>query len=188
MARQVDGISLGMIGAGGLFLYAAITGKSIVGSVQAAIKGQPPSASPTSHPIGGTYTPGTGAAPGQGYSVATNIPAGKGYYSSSAIQKLWTGNGGPQDTAAFAAAVAEAESGGSATVTSSNPDGGTNVGIFQLNTKGVGSGYTVAELQDANLNTQVTIMATNGGTDWTEWGDPVTEAVGYHYTPGSPVP
>jgi hypothetical protein len=104
------------------------------------------------------------------------------------VEKLWTDNGGPANTAAFAAAIAKAESGGSATVTSRNPDGGTNVGVFQLDTKGVGSGYSVAELQDANLNTQLTIMATGGGTNWSEWGNPVSAAVGGHYTPGSPVP
>lgn len=180
----IDGMALGSIAAGGLFLYAAITGKSVLGSVQALIKGGSPSQSPQTNPITGT----SGTAPSAGYSIATNIPAGKGSYSSAGVQQLWTDNGGPADTAAFAAAIAMAESGGSATVTSPNPDGGTNVGVFQLDTKGVGSGYSVAELQDANLNTQITIMATDGGTDWAEWGDPVSAAVGGHYTPGSAVP
>jgi hypothetical protein len=185
--RQVDGLSLGMMAAGGLCLWAAIKGKSVTGSITAIIKGQSPSTASAANPITGTGA-ASGTAPSAGYSIATNIPAGKGSYSNAALQKLWTGNGGPSDTAAFAAAIAEAESGGSATVTSSNPDGGTNVGIFQLDTRGVGAGYTVTELQDANLNTQITIMATNGGTDWTEWGDPVSAAVGGHYTPGSPIP
>lgn len=180
MAGGIDGVALGAVGAGSLFLWAALQGKSVVGTLQTLIKGGSPGSAPSANAI---------TAPSSGYDIATNIPAGSASYSSSsAVQKLWTDNGGPTDTAAFAAAIAEAESGGSATVTSSNPDGGTNVGVFQLDTKGVGSGYSVAELQDANLNTQITIMATDGGTDWSEWGNPVSAAVGYHYTPGSAVP
>jgi hypothetical protein len=104
------------------------------------------------------------------------------------LQKLWTSNGGPKNTAAFAAAVGMAESGGNAMATSSNPDGGTNVGIWQLDTRGVGAGYSVSQLQNANLNARITIAATNGGQNWSNWGDAVTEAVGYHYVPGSAVP
>ena len=176
MADRIDGVALGLIGAGGLLVYAGIKGKSVPSLITGFIQGKPPAAA--------AGTPGTST-------TATLTPAPGGsasYSSSSALQKLWTDNGGPQDTAAFAAAIAQAESGGSATVTSSNPDGGVNVGVFQLDTKGVGAGYTVAQLQDANLNAQITIMATNGGTNWSEWGDPVSAAVGGHYTPGSPVP
>ncbi|HWG26100.1 hypothetical protein [Actinospica sp.] len=184
MAGGIDGLALGTIGAGSLFLWAAVQGKSITGTLQALIKGGSPGSAPAANAI----TLQTASA-GAGFDIATNIPAGSAAYSSSsAVQKLWTDNGGPSNTAAFAAAIAGAESGGSAKVTSSNPDGGTNVGVFQLDTKGVGSGYSVAELQDANLNTQLTIMATGGGVNWQEWGNSVAAAVGYHYTPGSAVP
>lgn len=184
---SADGLGLGAVLAGSVFLYAAFTGKSVLRSVQAVVQGKSPAGTPQANPIAAGSQTG-GSAPTAGYSIATNIPAGKGSYSQAGVAQLWVNNGGPSDTADFAARVAMAESGGSATVTSSNPDGGTNVGIFQLDTKGVGSGYSVQELQDANLNTQVTIMATHGGTDWTYWADPVTAAVGNHYTPGSPVP
>lgn len=179
-----------MIAAGGVLLYAAVKGKSVTGSIQALIKGKPPSTAPAANLIKGTSDTGTsGSQPAtSGYSIATNIPAGKSSYDQQGLAQLWVSNGGPADTAAFAAAVAIAESSGSPGVTSSNPDGGTNVGLWQLDTNGVGSGYTVQELSDPNLNCQITIMATQGGTDWREWGDPVTAAVGYHYTPGSPVP
>lgn len=187
--RGIDGLALGAIGAGGLFLYAAVSGRSILGSVQALIRGTAPASAPVTSPIIGS-APAAGSAPVPGAfgSLAENIPAGKGSYNQAGLVALWTDNGGPSDTAAFAAAVAIAESGGQAAATSNNPDGGINSGIFQLDTKGVGSGYTAAELQDPNLNTQITIMATDGGTNWTEWGDPVTAAVGYHYTPGAPIP
>lgn len=117
---------------------------------------------------------------------ATSNYSVSGGYSTSDLEKLWTDNGGPSSTASFAASVAMAESSGSATVTSSNPDGGTNVGLWQLDTKGVGSGHTVAELQNPDLNAAITIAATNGGRNWTEWGDPVTDALPNHqYAPGS---
>lgn len=186
---KLNGFALGSIAAGSVFLYAGLTGRSVLASIQAIVQGKAPSTAGKTVPIASAPGPGgSGKAPTSGYSVATNIPAGKGSYSRAEVAQLWVNNGGPGNTADFAAAVAMAESSGSATVTSANPDGGTNVGIFQLDTKGVGSGYSVAELSDANLNTQVTIAATKGGTDWTYWGDPVTAQVGYHYSPGSPVP
>jgi hypothetical protein len=189
---SVDAAGLGSVAFGIVILYAGIKGISVTAALTSIVKGTSPAANPVTNPITVTTQTAagtTGTATGSGFDVATGIPAGSASYSSaSAVEKLWTDNGGPADTAAFAAAIAQAESGGSATVTSSNPDGGTNVGVFQLDTKGVGSGYTVAELQDANLNTQITIMATNGGTNWVEWGDPVSAAVGGHYTPGAPVP
>jgi hypothetical protein len=67
----------------------------------------------------------------------------------------WTGN-----DAITATAVALAESSGSTTITSKNPDGGVNVGLFQLDTPhGEGSGYTVAQLQDPALNAKVAYAA-----------------------------
>jgi hypothetical protein len=125
----------------------------------------------------------SGAGAGVSPSTAPSAGGSGQVLTTPQIEQLWTQCGGPADTAAFAAKVAGAESGGRTAVTSSNPDGGTNVGLYQLDTKGVGSGYTVAQLQDPTTNTRITIMATNGGTDWREWGDPVTEAVGYVYTP-----
>jgi hypothetical protein len=172
---DVDAAGIGATAAGALFLWAAIKGISVTSALTSIVRGTSPAALPNANPISGAAAPGA--------------PAGAGSYSSpSALQALWTSNGGPADTAAFAAAIAQAESGGSATVTSPNPDGGTNVGVFQLDTKGVGAGYTVAELQNANLNARITIMATGGGQNWADWGDPVSAAVGGHYTPGAPVP
>lgn len=54
-----------------------------------------------------------------------------------------------------AVAVALAESSGDPNVTSSNPDGGTNVGLWQLDTKGEGAGYSVRQLQDPLTNASV---------------------------------
>lgn len=127
-----------------------------------------------------------GAGGGGGSVSPSSAPSASGSgttLTTAQIEQLWTQQGGPKDTASFAARVAMAESGGRTAVTSSNPDGGTNVGLYQLDTKGVGAGYSVAQLADPVTNTRITIMATHGGTDWRYWGDPVTQSVGYQYTP-----
>jgi hypothetical protein len=64
------------------------------------------------------------------------------------------------------------ESSGNAAVTSSNPDGGVNVGLWQLDTRGKGAGYSVAQLQDPNTNARVTVFATRNGRDWSAWATP----------------
>jgi hypothetical protein len=116
------------------------------------------------------------AAPG-GIASATGpagtAPAVAGLYTTATLGTLWTSQGGSTSTAFEAANIAMAESSGNPKVTSANPDGGTNVGLWQLDTKGVGSGYTVAQLQDPATNARVTIMNTANGTNWSEWADSV---------------
>lgn len=91
-------------------------------------------------------------------------------YTYAQLEGLWISNGGSAVTAPLAAAIAEAESSGSATVTSPNPDGGTNVGPWQLDTPGgKGAGYTVAQLQNPNTNARVAVLSSAGGTDWSAW-------------------
>lgn len=71
--------------------------------------------------------------------------------------------------AVIAAAVGMAESSGRTAVTSPNPDGGVNVGPWQLDTKGKGAGYTVAQLQNPATNAKVMAKGTNNGADWSAW-------------------
>lgn len=98
-------------------------------------------------------------------------------FTYAQLQQLWINNGGSTTTAPLAAAVAEAESGGRSWVTSSNPDGGTNVGPWQLDTPGGGgAGHTVAQLQDPNVNAAAAVKASNGGTNWTTWATYVSGA------------
>lgn len=156
--------------------------------VKAVLQGKPVTGGSASAPESAELT-----ADIQAYSGAASTSGGTGNstqtasatsYSESGVASLWTSLGGGSDTAGFAAKVAMAESGGSATVTSSNPDGGTNVGLFQLDTNGVGAGHTVAELQDAAANTQITIMATANGRNWAQWSNPVVNALPGHYYNG----
>jgi lysozyme-like protein len=187
---RFNGPAIGSIAVGGLLAYAGIKGYSIPATIRKLISGQSPAGQAQATPVN---TAAAAAAAGAGTAAAVSAPAGNAAYdSSSALQALWTSNGGDEDTAAIAAAIAQDESGGDAGVTSPNPGGAgcLNVGIWQLATPcGVGAGYTVAELQDANTNARITVMATRNGTDWSSWDDPVANALpGRHYTPGSAIP
>ena len=99
-----------------------------------------------------------------------------GTQTHTQLEALWTANGGSAATANVAAAIAQAESSGDAKATSPNPDGGTNVGLWQLDTKGKGAGFTVAQLQDPNTNAHVAIMGSANGTDWSAWATWATGA------------
>lgn len=90
-------------------------------------------------------------------------------YSYAQLEGLWINNGGNRAVAPLAAAIAEAESAGQAAVTSANPDGGVNVGLWQLDTKGKGAGHTVAQLQDPATNAAVAVAGSKDGTDWSAW-------------------
>lgn len=85
------------------------------------------------------------------------------------LEGLWINNGGNKAVAPLAAAIAMAESSGRTDVTSANPDGGVNVGLWQLDTKGKGAGHTVAALQDPATNAAVTVEGSKDGTDWSAW-------------------
>ncbi len=85
------------------------------------------------------------------------------------IAALWVKAGGSLLSAPLAVAHALAESAGETGATSPNPDGGTNVGVFQLDTRGVGAGHTVAQLSNSGTNAALTVKATNNGQDWGQW-------------------
>jgi len=110
-----------------------------------------------------------------GPGTAGAAPSVSGAYTIPELEALWTSQGGSSNTAFEAANIAMAESSGRPAVTSANPDGGTNVGLWQLDTKGVGSGYTIAELQDPATNARITVMHTANGTTWTQWANAVVK-------------
>jgi hypothetical protein len=85
------------------------------------------------------------------------------------LEGLWITNGGNKAVAPLAAAIAMAESSGRTDVTSANPDGGVNVGLWQLDTRGKGSGHTVADLQNPATNAAVAVQGSKDGTDWSAW-------------------
>lgn len=145
-------------------LKAVLTGKGIPAPTGQTPAAGDPNAQQTAEAAGAADTGPAGTAP----TVAGN-------YTLSSLQALWQSQGGSSQTAFVAANVAMAESSGNAKITSSNPDGGINVGLWQLDTRGVGSGYTVEQLQDPATNCRITVMATANGTKWTEWADAVVK-------------
>jgi hypothetical protein len=90
-------------------------------------------------------------------------------FTYAQLEQLWTRNGGSALTAPVAAAIAMAESSGQSGVTSSNPDGGVNVGPWQLDTRGVGAGYSVAQLQNPNTNARLAVKGSDNGGNWSPW-------------------
>jgi hypothetical protein len=144
-------------------LKAVLTGKPIPvpdrsageAAIKSVVSGASGSVTETGSAVG--HSPGAGATA----SVMTK----------EQIMALWTGNGGSASTANVAAAVALAESSGRTgpDVNTHNPDGGTNVGLWQLDTKGVGAGHTIEQLQDPATNARITIMGSANGTNWSHW-------------------
>jgi Lysozyme like domain len=153
---KIGGVAL--MGGGLLFLWSSYHGASLTGSLRDLLAGKQPSGSDTS-PIGGGPVSSGGGGGG---------PV-KGAYSDAQLRQLWTANGGAPSRAATAACIAMHESSGVASATSANPDSGTNVGLWQLDTKGKGSGYTVAQLQNPSTNARLAVMGSANGTDWSAW-------------------
>jgi hypothetical protein len=164
----MNGVALGAAAVGTIFLYSAIKGKSILATTQAIITGKNPGTVAQSNAI-------TAVSAGEGSNslgVQSSALPSAGSYSHAQVMSLWTSLGGSQATANNAACHAMQESSGNPRATSSNPDGGENVGLFQLDTKGVGAGQSVTALQNAENNTRITIAATKNGADWSEWSTP----------------
>jgi Lysozyme like domain len=154
--------------------------------VKAALTGNPAPTGTAATPVHTTLLADVQALQPDNSSSSSTSSTGSGtdigtgtQFTVAQLQSLWTANGGSSATSFIAAQVALAESSGNAKATSSNPDGGTNVGLWQLDTRGVGAGYTIAQLQDPGTNAKITVMHTANGTNWSEWADPVVK--GGHY-------
>lgn len=168
MADRIDGTALAAMAAGSLFAYAGIKGISVLKSVQNIIRGGAPgsgqqTAQDYNPASGGIYPTPSGAAPGN---------LGEASYSPAQLQALWVQAGGNPAAASNAACHAMQESSGDPRATSPNPDGGTNVGLWQLDTNGKGAGYSIAQLMDPVTNARLTVMGTANGTDWSAWATP----------------
>ena len=98
-------------------------------------------------------------------------PAPSGTLTMVEIAALWIVAGGSVSTAPQAVAHAWAESSGRASVTSSNPDGGTNVGLWQLDTQGVGQGHSESDLKNPLINARLTVRGSDDGRNWGPWPD-----------------
>lgn len=169
-SKGMNGVAIASVAIGSLFIYAAIKGYSVLQTAQLVISGKTPAGQTQTTAIGvPTGTASSGIAQSTPGSVS-NPTAGE--WSHDGVMKLWQQVGGSAGSANNAACHAIQESQGNASITSPNPDGGTNVGLFQLDTKGVGAGHTIAELQNPVTNARITVQATNDGQNWSEWSSP----------------
>ena len=99
------------------------------------------------------------------------VTGGAQILTDAQIIALWIYEGGSLGSAQVALQRALSESSGNFAAISSNPDGGSNVGLYQLDTKGVGAGHSVADLENPYTNTRITVQATSDGNDWSAWAD-----------------
>lgn len=138
--------------------------------LKAVLTGKPipvPDRSTGRHAIRGIVEGASSSGPPVGHSPGAGPTAE--VMTKEQIAALWKGNGGSASTANVAAAVAMAESSGRTGITSPNPDGGTNVGLWQLDTRGVGAGHSIEQLKDPATNARITIMGSANGTNWRQW-------------------
>lgn len=168
-AKGTNGPAMAMMAVGGIFLYAAVKGYSVLTTVQSIIQGKSPVNQSKTTPIG---TPTAVANSVAGGTVGSSGNPSAGQWTHSGLMTLWQSAGGSASTANNAACHAIQESGGDASITSPNPDGGTNVGLWQLDTKGVGAGFTVSQLQNPQTNAMIAVRGSKNGTDWSEWATP----------------
>lgn len=163
MAVQgVNGLAVAAAGGGLLLLWSGAKGASVSQSLRSLLSGHQPTGVATNPISGGTGTVTTAAG-------TDTVNPSAGQWTTTGLEKLWTSMGGNAARASVAACIAMHESSGNASATSSNPDGGTNVGLWQLDTKGKGAGYSVAQLQNPETNARVAIMGSANGSDWSAW-------------------
>jgi hypothetical protein len=159
---DVSGTAVAATAAGAVLVWSGVKGTSLVATLRSLVSGKAPAGAEVNTLTGAGSTSG---------SLATTT-AGASTYDQASLEALWQQAGGSAATAHNAGCHGMQESSGNSKVTSANPDGGTNVGLWQLDTKGVGAGYTVAQLQNPLTNARITVMATANGTDWSEWATP----------------
>lgn len=165
----VSGLAAAAAGAGGLLIWSGIKGANVSRTLRSVLSGRQPAGADPGLAVTGSLE-AAGTSPGTG-----GLAGGPGAasYDHASLMALWRQAGGSAATANNAACHGMQESGGRPGITSSNPDGGTNVGLWQLDTPGgKGAGYTAAQLKNPLLNARITVMATRNGTDWSAWATP----------------
>ena len=167
----VSGTAVAATASGLLLIWSGVKGTRVTDTLRSALSGHQPAgadAYPITADTGGSLNSGTvQTASGPGVANPKS-----GTWTHAGLASLWQQAGGSAAAADNAACHAIQESSGNASVTSPNPDGGTNVGLWQLDTKGKGAGYTVAQLQDPMTNARLAVMGSRNGADWSAWATP----------------
>lgn len=109
----------------------------------------------TTAPVQQTMNPTTGQSAGSN--------AGTGL-TFDQVENYWIQAGGSPQSAAMAAAVADAESGLNAAAQRTNPDGTIGIGLWLTPQNGTPPGST-----DPLASARGAIQLSNNGTDWTQW-------------------
>jgi hypothetical protein len=161
MANKIDGPGIAAISVGIVFIYGGIMGYSPVKAFENILKGK----NPNENQANASLTSANDSSAST-YSGPANT------YTHATLMLLWQQAGGSSASANNAACHGMQESSGKSNATSSNPDGGQNIGLWQLDTKGVGAGHTIAELMDPLSNARITVAATNNGANWSQWATP----------------
>lgn len=167
----IRGSYLAIAGVGGILLWSGIRGKKWSDVLRQIIQGKSPQEAIAGNIIGSVPQTGTGAGiPGLTSGPVPNghVPSGP-VLSQRQIGALWITAGGNPFKAQVATCIAMHESGGRVAVTSANPDGGTNVGLWQLDTRGKGAGHSVASLQNPLTNARLAVQGSSNGQDWSAW-------------------
>jgi hypothetical protein len=170
----VNGVSATAVAAtaaGGLLVWSGIKGANITTDLRDLISGEKPDATNV-NPVGTPAASSTSTFLGSPVPVQGSGLPSAGTYTHAQLVSLWQQAGGSASTANNAACHAIQESSGQPQATSSNPDGGQNVGLWQLDTKGVGAGHSVSSLMNALNNARITVFATRNGTNWSQWATP----------------
>lgn len=115
--------------------------------------------------IANTVQPGaTGSTTPQSQVQPYTPSSGQVTFTYAQLEGLWINGGGSKQTAAMAAAIAMAESGGNSQASNTNSNGSIDRGLWQINsTNGAGSSF------DIMTNVRTAITMSNNGTNWRPW-------------------
>lgn len=123
----------------------------------------PGNAEPAPLPISSVQPPDT-QVPGDSVTgVTPDTGSGTGL-SFAQVENFWIQAGGSPQSAAMAAAVADAESGLNAAANRTNPDGTMGIGLWLIPQNGTPPGSA-----DPLANARAAVQLSQNGTDWTQW-------------------
>lgn len=103
---KIDGLSLGMIAAGGVLAYAGVRGKSVPGAITALIQGQPPSAAAKANQIQQVVQQTAAAPPGSVPGGEPGIPAPASASETDWIRSFLASIGAPATPANISSVTA----------------------------------------------------------------------------------
>jgi hypothetical protein len=146
----VNGIALGCVAGGALFLYAGITGKDIPEAIRATITGQGPGAAQVKYPITAPAGGGSGSGSGGGAGPPGSATAGGYTHNLIEVGKYMHANGYSRAAAAGIAGCVAGESGGNP---ESAGDGGNGLIGWTPPKPGIITGNATAD-----LNTQLPMI------------------------------